>query len=214
MDFSLFIKKLKQQLKTQLPGEKAQLKMAPASRLPYKEYIELSKLNSRKSAVLICLYPSSNSINVALMLRPSELGAHSNQVSFPGGKFEIKDQTLEATALREANEELGIDTKQVEIISALTPLYIPVSNYMVQPFLSYSTRQLSFKKNAEVEEIIETDVSIFFDERIKGSGNFLSGNMNKIEAPYYNVQQHFIWGATAMMISEVTEILRPVLSRN
>jgi 8-oxo-dGTP pyrophosphatase MutT (NUDIX family) len=209
MNFQLFIQKLKDQMEQPLPGEVAQLKMAPAQRLAYMEYFNAGLKDSNQSAVLICLYPHLNSIYTVLMLRPSEQGAHSDQVSFPGGKFEDGDGSLEATALREAQEEVGIEPSSLVMIGKLTPVYIPVSNYLVHPFIAASFIRPDFSMNTrEVKQIIETEITPFLNEAIKSHGIFNSGLRVEIEAPFYEIQKHKIWGATAMILSELETILQ------
>lgn len=209
MNFQLFIQKLKGQLKQPLPGEIAQLKMAPVARLAYMEYFKEGSINSNQSAILICLYPHLNSIYTVLMLRPSEQGAHSDQVSFPGGRFEEGDGSLEMTAVREAQEEVGIEPSSLEMIGKLTPVYIPVSNYLVHPFVAASLTRPEFSMNKkEVRQIIETEITPFLDNAIKHRGIFESGLRIEIEAPFYEVQEHKIWGATAMILSELEAILQ------
>src|SRR6188508_1798779 len=102
MTFQQFAQQLRERLSHPLPGETAQFKMAPARRLTIQEYYDMGNRNPRKSAVLVCCYPLQSSIFITLMLRPSLQGVHSDQVSFPGGRFEEGDANLAATALREA----------------------------------------------------------------------------------------------------------------
>ena len=209
MNFQLFIQKLTDQLKQPLPGEIAQLKMAPAQRLSYMEYFKAGLKNSNQSAVLVCLYPHLNSIYTVLMLRPSEQGFHSDQVSFPGGRFEDGDGSLEKTALREAKEEVGIEPSSLVIIGELTPVYIPVSNYLVHPFIAAFSFRPKFSINSrEVKQIIETEITPFLNGAIKSRGIFKSGLKIEIEAPFYEVQEYKIWGATAMILSELEAILQ------
>ncbi|HYV95782.1 MAG TPA: CoA pyrophosphatase [Chitinophagales bacterium] len=213
MDFENFIQQLAHYLTQPLPGEAAQFKMAPARRLTFKEYYEEGKINPKQSAVLICLYPYQDFVYTVLTLRPSEFGIHSDQVSFPGGRFEEADESLQATALRETYEEIGIESSELNVIGKLTPIYIPVSNYLVHPFIavSYSRPEFSLNQN-EVKQIMEIEISIFIKEEIKGFGIFISGRKEKIDAPFYEVQQQKIWGATAMILSEFEFIIQPLLT--
>jgi len=212
MDFESFKIRLKERLKQPLPGEAVQFKMAPVRRLTFQEYYELGNRNPVRSAVLICLYPFNDAVFTVLMLRPSKQGVHSDQVSFPGGRYEDGDGDLQMTALREAHEEMGINRQSVEVIGPLTQVYIPVSNSLVQPFIGVVSDQPIFRKHdVEVSEIIEADVRIFLDPTIKGNGSFPTLNNLQIEAPFYNLANHRIWGATAMMLSELEVILLDIL---
>ena len=194
-----------------LPGENAQLRMVPPGRLTMKEYYALRETNPFRSAVLVCLYPFNQSVFTVMMLRPPKQGVHSDQVSFPGGRFEQADKSLEETALREANEEIGIDPSAVEVIGTLSPVYIPVSNYLVQPFLGLTPGHPVFSVNElEVTEVIEADCRRLLDNSIKGQQIFKSGSGSEIEAPFYQVETHKIRGATAMMLSELEMILREI----
>ncbi len=210
MDFSTFIERLTIQLSHSLPGEEVQLIMAPETRLRYREYYS-SIPNPKKSGVLICIYPKKGIAHTVLMLRPDKQGIHSGQVSFPGGRQDKQDTDLEATALREANEEIGIQKNDVVIIGKLTPLLIPVSSFHVEPFIGYLNYAPVFSLNkAEVMDVIEMEVQELLEERMVLRDEFLSGTGLKINAPYYLVAGHKVWGATAMMLRELEELLRAV----
>lgn len=201
--------KLRLRLTLPLPGENAQFKMAPQNRLAMHEYHDLASRNPHRSAVLICLFPGEHYISTLLMLRPDEKGAHSGQISFPGGKYEEQDADLQATALRESREEVGIEPETVTVLGAMTPLYIPVSNYLVQPFLATLEVKPDWKRNdQEVKQIIETDLRLLRDHSLKHQGIFSGWKGMQINAPYYNLYGHKVWGATAMMLSELEHLLQ------
>jgi len=209
MNFDEFVQKIRNLIATSLPGEAAQFRMAPMGRLTIDQYRKLQKKSPRQSAVLVCFYPLNNSVYTALILRPSDQGVHSDQVSFPGGAHEIQDASLEETALREAHEEIGIDPAAVESLGRLTPVYIPVSNYLVQPVLGFAASRPDFRLNqSEVIKIIESDCKVFFNDSHKGRQFFKSGLGSEIEAPYYEIDRQKIWGATAMILSEIEAILK------
>ena len=211
MNFQEFRSALKSRLNLPLPGEAIQLTMAPFSRLSMKEYYELGLKNPRKGAVLILFYPVEDAVHFVLMLRPSLQGVHSDQVSFPGGRFEESDGSLEKTALREAEEEIGISPSLVDILGRITPVYIPVSNYFVQPVIGATNVRPDFVLNHhEVIQIIETDALKIFDEKIRSRDLFKSGLGIDIPAPYYMIKDHKVWGATAMMLRELKEILAEI----
>ncbi|MCC6838413.1 MAG: CoA pyrophosphatase [Bacteroidia bacterium] len=204
-----------EQLKTlllQLPGEEAQYEMAPIGRKRLSGFSDLIH-SARKSAVLIVLYPNGDSINTILIQRPNYEGVHSGQIAFPGGKFEDADQTLSNTALREANEEIGIDTNRIQIIGNLTNLYIAPSNFMVSPFIGF-VEELNelIPNNYEVSKIIHTDLFNLNKEDIKGIKSIEHSNDYKIKTPYYEIEGFTVWGATAMMISELNAIVKRITS--
>jgi 8-oxo-dGTP pyrophosphatase MutT (NUDIX family) len=210
VDIFIFSEKLKERLKEPLPGEEAQFKMAPLRRKELLEMYRAGNYTPVQSAVLISLYPKDNSIYTALMLRTKDAGAHSEQVSFPGGKQEAFDESLFQTAWREAQEEVGIGDNKIMLKFALTPVYIPVSNFMVNPFVVVFPEILSFHINEkEVKELLEMDVGFLFDPKNKGTA-FFQSKTSKIEAPFYRLKEHKIWGATAMLLSELETILREI----
>lgn len=206
-----FIEQLKAQL-LQLPGEEAQYQMAPISRKRLSDFSDRIR-TARKSAVLIVLYPNGDSINTILIQRPNYEGVHGGQIAFPGGKFEEADQTLSNTALREANEEIGIDTGNIQIIGNLTDLYIAPSNFLVSPYIGF-TNELNelIPNNYEVSKIIHTDLFNLNKEEIKGIKSIEQSNGYKIKTPYYEIEGFTVWGATAMMISELNAIVKRIIS--
>jgi 8-oxo-dGTP pyrophosphatase MutT (NUDIX family) len=214
MKLTTFTSKLKKELQKPLPGRTVQLAMSSLRRLR-----ELSLFSDQsqavKSSVLILLYPGSpdDSIHLVLTLRPTYDGIHSGQISLPGGKYESSDMDLRATALRETREEIGIDTGKVELIGKLSELYIPPSNYIVQPFIGYSLTPLVFNPNPmEVEKIIEIHVEDLLDgKNIKKKRIHLRTGIH-ILAPCYIIDGNVIWGATAMILSEFRELVKRAIS--
>jgi 8-oxo-dGTP pyrophosphatase MutT (NUDIX family) len=141
------------------------------------------------------------------MKRNTYPGVHSGQISFPGGQKEDVDGDLIATALREADEELGINQLDVEVLGALTEVYIPPSNFLVEPIVGLQNERPSFKADAtEVHSILEVPFSAFLK-----SENFKTSKVEArgytLEVPSYHVHNEVVWGATAMMISELTHLL-------
>ncbi len=190
-----------------IAGLKAQLLMSPELRdSDIKNFGSIK--NTFESAVLILLFKKDNEINILLTKRSSNLKKHSGQISFPGGKKDISDNDLLQTALREAKEEIGLNHK-VTIIGKLTPLLIPITNFYVHQYVAYCDElpPLSINKD-EVESLIELPVKeLNNSQNIKSKifGTTTSGR--EIIAPYYSYNNHEIWGATAMMISELYETL-------
>lgn len=164
----------------------------------------------QNSSVLILLYPHNNELNVVFMKRTMDNTPHSGQICFPGGRFEAGDNSLQDTALRETEEELGISATDIEIIGHLTPLQIQVSNMEVRPFVGVSYKKPLFKPNPrEVEYLIEVRVKELLDPGIiTRKVEYIRGD--RIEFPYYNVRDNHIWGATAMILSEFLDILENI----
>jgi len=191
-----------------LPGYRAQFKMAPQ----FREHPSETKRfhpNARKSGVLVLFYPVQKDIKTILIQRPKYDGVHSKQVAFPGGAMEEADSSLIDTALREANEEVGINTDQVEVLGNLTELYVPPSNFLISPVVGYSLERPEFKIDPfEVAETIEIDISILLDDSIVKEKTIHVREDVALQAPYFEIDGRTVWGATAMMLSELKEILK------
>jgi len=199
------IERIKQGLTTKLPGELAQLKMTPSFR---GELVSNFKNHNqiRDSAVLISLFPFNDKICTLLIKRPIYNGVHSGQISFPGGKFDQADITLENTALRETFEEVGINPSSIELLGPISPLFIPVSNTKVVPYIGLLKELPPLTlNNREVDYTISVPLlDLKKAETVKEKTLII--NNKKIIAPYYDIQNEFVWGATAMIISELTEL--------
>lgn len=201
--FSDFFNNLKDELNKELPGEKAQLKMAPAIRDYFKPNIK-----SRDAGVLILLYPKNENIHIAFIQRTEYDGPHSGQISFPGGKSEKSDNNIVETALRESYEEIGIIPERVKVIGKLTPLHIPVSNFMVYPIIGIHKETPNFKEDSnEVEKILEIRLIDLLNPENCTTKQFNYGEIS-FSAPIYCPNNITIWGATAMMLSEFLEIVK------
>ncbi|MEM1324683.1 MAG: CoA pyrophosphatase [Bacteroidota bacterium] len=207
---SNFIAQLTQQLQQPLPGQEAQLLMANAKRR--LEPADPTKV--RQSATLLLLYKKEDSWQFPLIQRPSRNpnDRHSGQMSFPGGKREDDDPTLEATAVREAEEEIGVSATAVEVIGKLTPLYIPVSNFMVHPFVGYVPNVPQFSAQLEeVAEIVTIELKELLDpEKLKRKDIDVPQGFRLKNVPFFDIQFKTIWGATAMMLSEFKEVMKHI----
>ncbi|NND62582.1 MAG: CoA pyrophosphatase [Flavobacteriaceae bacterium] len=213
MQFSEFSKQIVKIKNLELPGEAFHLKMAPIQRI-----LELKKkareMKSAKKAAVLCLfYPSEeNHTNFVLILRNTYKGVHSAQIGFPGGKYEDEDNSLEETALREAEEEVGVMQKEVEILKELTEIYIPPSNFFVQPYLGVTNKTPHFvRQEDEVDAIIEVPINEFLNPENLVTQTLSTSYAKKIEVPAFNLQGQVVWGATAMMLNEIRELLSKVL---
>jgi 8-oxo-dGTP pyrophosphatase MutT (NUDIX family) len=205
--FNDFIQTLYQHLDN-LPGEEAHAAMAPYKRPSALEVkFQQEIINPKLSAVALLLYPKENDIRFVLTQRAEYDGTHSGQISFPGGKVEEQDATLKHTALRETNEEIGIDETQINVLGELTQVYIPPSNFLVTPFLSYTDFTPEFSPSFEVHNIIEPSI-----EELLKEDNIISTKVitkyGKFSVPAFNLKNHVVWGATALMLNEFKEIVK------
>lgn len=194
---------LKERLSSSLPGAKAQELMAPSFRNDYQRDKSLLSL----SAVLLLLYSKEDTPYFVLMKRSSKLRTHRGQISFPGGQKDKLDDSFYHTALRETFEELGVEQKHIKLLGELTPLYIPISNFMVHPFVAYADSLIQFMpNNQEVEEVIELPVTKLLDSQcIKKE--VWEKNGKTYCRPFFAFNGHKVWGATAMILSEFRELL-------
>lgn len=206
--FARFIEQLKIRLQQPLPGEDAQFKMSPIGRVKLKD-LPLDTYKPKKSAVLILLFPHEEIIKTVFIVRPVYQGVHSGQVAFPGGKFDETDSDLKQTALRETHEEIGITPENIEIIGNLTDVYINPSNFLVTPFIGYINKHPHFIANKhEVEKIVTYDIFGLNNSKIKSEKTIKLSFGIEVNTPYYDIEGLTVWGATAMMISELNTIIK------
>jgi 8-oxo-dGTP pyrophosphatase MutT (NUDIX family) len=160
--------------------------------------------NAVPAAVLLLLYPFESTLHTVLIKRvtnPKDL--HSGQIGLPGGKFDPSDIHLKNTALRECNEEIGINPAKIDLIGSLTPLYIPVSNFIVSSFVGWSPDYISFAPDhKEVAGILEIPLSIFFERQ-----NPAAKSESTLHYPHFYFEEHKIWGATALILNEFVEVV-------
>ena len=208
MNFTEFTSKITDLKAANLGGLEAQFLLAPRLRLQYDAQ-KIAANNPKKAGVLALFYPNEQQETAFLLTqRASYQGTHSAQISFPGGKLDVNDANLQETALRETHEEVGIHPKNIQIIRELTDVYIPPSNFLATPFLAYTTCKPTFLLNHEVDKIIEVLVTDLLDEKNITSATLDTSYMKKVEVPCFKIQEYIIWGATAMMLSEIKELLK------
>ena len=212
MDFQEFLRFVPKLINAGLPAFDAHIKMAPLERLESLKKSTVEAENPRIAAVMMLFYPKKDSAHFVLIVRNSYKGVHSAQIAFPGGKYELQDGNYAITALRETHEEVGIHPDKIEIIKPFTQIYIPPSNFMVYPFLGISKEELVFVlEPAEVASIIEIPLSTFLNDAIVIEAKLSTSYANDINVPAFKIEEHIIWGATAMMLSELKDVLKVVL---
>lgn len=212
MIFTDFLKFIPKIAKEKLIGEEAHQKMSPTERLKFLVDNDPLKFAPKKAAVLMLFYPKNAVAHIVLIVRNEYPGVHSSQISFPGGKVELLDRSMDATALRETHEEIGVTPEKISIVKAFSEVYIPPSNFMVVPYLGYSNEELIFKLDSrEVSSIIELSIIDFLDENNFITQKMETSYMKEIEIPVFKFGDKIVWGATAMMLSELKEVLKKVL---
>lgn len=192
-------------LQEPLPGTRAHAKMAPSARPLPPTYFSRQD-SPRQSSVLILLYPGQDGLYLPFIQRPVYEGPHSGQISLPGGKCEPCDPNHWDTALRETREELGIDTRGVQYLGTLSEIFIPYSNFIVVPQVGFHKDSLHFQPDPyEVNEVLEVKAAALLDQP-RRTKTIEYPAAPPIEAPYYDANGRHIWGATAMILSELIEI--------
>lgn len=200
------IEVIRQALANPLPGKEAQYKLAPSNRLIRDHTLDIKTL--KKSAVLILLFYKNNQLHILLTQRASYVGPHGGQISFPGGKFEDHlDRNLIDTAIRETFEEINLRDSYFEILGPISTLNVPVSQVCVQPYLAYCTDISQARKDDfEVVDLYEVPIAHLLNPK-----TIKIKSMYGHEFPYFDFDGKVIWGATAMIISELLEILKSIL---
>lgn len=205
-DFEDLIPKIK---KSSLPGIDSQFKLAPSIRKKLGKSINLSERNPKKAAVLSLLFPDiDGEMKMVFMLRKTYEGVHSNQIGFPGGKIEEDDICLKATALRETFEEIGVHSTEITVLKELTDVYIPPSNFLVRPFLGVVKEKPTYiLEEKEVERLIEIPLHKILSDEFVSSKTISTSYADNLEVPIFNFNEEIIWGATAMMLSEIKDLI-------
>ena len=205
---SIIVSQLRSALSRPLPGLEAQLHMAPNPRhgwdpLKFPE-------GARDGAALLLLYPHDDTLHFALTVRGTGLRNHTGQVSLPGGRVD-EGESVEAAALREAEEEIGVDPRAVELLGRLTPLHIPVSGFILHPVVGFATMRPAFQRAEwEVARIIEAPVSVLSDARVvkrEIRTRVVNGQTIEVDVPFFDIEGEKVWGATAMVLAEFGAML-------
>ena len=188
-------------------AKKFHLVMTPKERLHFNE---TTIINSKEAAVLVLCYPKGKDTHFLLTLRAKYKGTHSGQISFPGGKKNISDSTLLHTALRESEEEVNLCIDDVKNRIALSKIYIPPSNFWVSPFLGVSDKEPIFIPNYEVEKLIEISMSDLLNDANVTETKIATSTKDTLKVPCFIFNEYIIWGATAIILSELKGILKRI----
>lgn len=195
---------IKEALLQQLPGQKAQVSMSPQGR---SLLVPDGKI-PRQSAVLLPLFYRNEELHLCFTKRNRQLKHHPGQISFPGGKFEQADKNTLTTALRETTEEIGIDAHTIELLGRLSDLYIPVSNYLITPYVGFVNKKTEpILNKSEVEKILSIPLSSLFGSEARTCKPVVIAG-KQTEVPCYYIDNEIIWGATSMILAELEAILK------
>ncbi len=190
-----------------LPGLPVQMGMSPAPR-PGTERILDPHLNCRRAGVLVLLYPGDTeaSLHLVLTRRTNSVESHRGQISFPGGSMDPGEDAI-AAALREAQEELGVDPASVTVLGQLSPLYIPPSDFCIYPVVAFATARPAFVPSPhEVAEVLEVPLAHLLNPATRCEEVWdIRGA--PVRVPYYAFGEHKVWGATAMVLCELLALL-------
>ncbi|MFH1119205.1 MAG: CoA pyrophosphatase [Bacteroidota bacterium] len=202
------IAKLREALGKGLPGPSAHSKMAPAHRDRLIGFTK-GQAFARKSAVLILLFPDeAGKMNTTFIKRMEYEGVHSGQIAFPGGKHEDTDTDIIATALREAEEEVGLIKDSIIITGRLSDLFVPPSNFIISPVIAQIPFRPEFiPDDTEVAEIFTVPLDYLCDPVNSGEFDIIVHSGQTIRVPGYSFKEHLIWGATAMILSELLQLV-------
>lgn len=207
-----FLEDVRTGLSKPLPGEPAQNRLSPARNYSTREFLRLNP-NHRKSAVMLLLWLEGNKICSLLIRRPEYEGVHSGQMALPGGRFEAGDESLRITAMRETREEIGFEVPESLVAGALSPLYIPVSNFLVQPYVALlESRPLLNPDPKEVSEAVMFNILSLLEPGSIKTMERINANGLKVKTPYFEIEGFNVWGATAMILGEFTALAQGIIS--
>ncbi|MET1260430.1 CoA pyrophosphatase [Flagellimonas sp. DF-77] len=213
MKFDEFSKQVLKVKNLPLPGEESHYKMEPEIRKAWREKRSKPSHRPKEAAVMAVCYADSNGFtNLLLILRKTYQGVHSNQIGFPGGKVENEDRDLMHTALRETHEEVGIAPERLTVLKSLTQVYIPPSNFLVQPFLAIAEGPMTFvKQQEEVEALVEVPLVDIMDDTNRIAQQLSTSYAQNISVPAFKLNGYVVWGATAMMLNEIRDLFKKSL---
>jgi len=209
MDQNSFIHQFNTALARGLPGEQSHAALMPINR-PFSSDSRMNTEEYRQSAVGIVLFNAGESIRCVLIQRPHYDGVHGNQISFPGGKRDTTDSNLEFTARRECMEEISLKTELMTTVGILTEVFIPISKFLVQPYVFFVEKMPQLiPDQREVREIFTFDIhDLLKDNTLKSMDMRFDNDRIQKNVPYFSIEERVVWGATAMILSELKAIIK------
>lgn len=213
MNFDKFLESISKIENIDLPGEESQFKMSPPFRKKLLERYKEKMKEAQHAGVMALFYPDVNKeTRFVLILRKTYKGVHSAQIGFPGGKVEPQDKGLKDTALRETFEEVGVPVEDMEVLKQLSDVYIPPSNFYVQPYIGICRKTPRFvRQQDEVEAVVRVLLADLLDDSNVVKKKVPTSLGVDVTVPAIKLNKHLVWGATAMMLSEVKDLLKEVL---
>lgn len=210
MQFEEFLSLVPKLEKIPLTGEQSHRKMVPLERLKDLQQNAHQFSTARQAGVLCLCYPDAHQqTKIVLTQRHDYDGVHARQISFPGGKMEPDDTGLAHTSLRETEEEIGVSATSVKLIRGLTEVFIPPSNFIVKPFLGFTqTEPLFRKQESEVADLVMVPLKHLLEESFVTSFTLDTSYAKQIEVPAFHFDKHVVWGATAMMLAEIKDVIK------
>lgn len=204
----LTVEIIKERFKYPLPGEAAHIPLSPSGRGISSETIKKA-IHYKESAVALILFEERSQLNGILMQRQVYKGFHSGQVCFPGGKKEDFETNLSDTAIRETIEEIGLQEEKFNLLGELTPVFIPVSNFKIQPFVVQYTDIPLFNPDVrEVKEVFSFPIEQLIQEDvIQRTKIQIADDEFLDDVPYFNINGKIVWGATALILNEFRDLL-------
>ncbi len=209
-DFLKLVPKLK---KIPIAGDKAHLEMIPEIRKKMIAEKGSIRDSAREAGVMALFFPNlDHKTYLILILRKTYKGVHSGQIGFPGGKRELYDADLKATALRETYEEIGVRTGEIEVVRSLTKLYIPPSNFWIYPFVGYTESTPKFKRQEnEVERLLYVSLEDFLSDKNRSLQTLSPSYLPELEVPAFTLAGQIVWGATAMALNELKYLVKSAI---
>lgn len=205
------LESIRRVIETELPGEVAHAHLMPVNR-PFSSALKESALDYRRSAVAIVVYEAEGELMSILIQRPEYDGVHSRQIAFPGGKMDASDPDLEFTAKRECMEEIAIPIHHLQLVGALTDIYIPVSKFIVSPFIFHVAELPELIPDArEVAGILPFPLKeLMVPNAIRTTSIQFNTGFTQKNVPYFDIQNQIVWGATGMILSELRAVLERI----
>ncbi|MDT8415033.1 MAG: CoA pyrophosphatase [Flavobacteriaceae bacterium] len=210
MQFEEFLSLVPKLEKIPLTGVQSHRKMAPLMRIKDLQRDLRHFPTARQAGVLCLCYPDAHQqTKIVLTLRHDYDGVHARQVSFPGGKMEPDDAGQEHTSLRETEEEIGVPATSVNLVRGLTEVFIPPSNFIVKPFLGYTNAEPFFRiQESEVADLVLVPLQHLLEESFVTTISLDTSYAKQIEVPAFHFNKHVVWGATAMMLAEIKDVIK------